>query len=139
MRFLMTAVLFSIACLTFAGCGMDEEENDAYWANVYSELETGREWKIRTRYQHRDYLEYVDEFTRRIHVSDCKRWNWKWDRLPYQDANYWQGRYGDEVSKPRHKWNLEEAMTDPDTGIRYHIGGWLRSGGVIMGICCFGD
>lgn len=116
MKSIFTAVLLCIACIAFAGCA--EYENDML------ELETEREWKIRTRYAHKDYLEIVDEFNHRIHTNECSRWNWEWARLPYKDANYWQGRHGDEAAKPAHKRDYAKAMTDPDTGIRFHIGGW---------------
>ena len=138
MRFLITAVLLCIACIAFAGCGMDEDENDAYWQEVY-DYNMSNEPNIERRWTHRDWLEIEDPLNHRIHVSECKRWNYNWLALPYQDANYWQGRYSDEGAKPAHKQDYAKAMTDPDTGIRFHIGGWLKSGGVITGRCCSGN
>lgn len=144
MKMLITAVLLSIACLAFAGCGWSpatgsKEDFDRDTREGLKYLMSDGpviKGRIQNRYNHTDYLEYVDEFTRRIHVSNCKRWNYNWDPLPYEYANVWQERSNDEAAKPAHKRDYAKAMTDPDTGIRYEIGGWMKSGGVITGWCC---
>ena len=136
MRFLMTAVLLSIACLAFAGCAESWEEYNAHtnanidrWNKhlgdaVDSSNPLVASSPLELRWTHRDWLEKEDALNYRIHNGRCDRWNQNWVPLPPDQASVWRRRRNAEQEKPEHKWDMKTAMTDPDTGKRYRIGCW---------------
>ena len=99
MRYLITAVLLSTACLAFAGCGTDEDLSspsvhgkygDANW---YRENKPGQIW---------------------LHRKDCKVWNNDWEAVPDAQAGYWVDLDTVEAAKPESEWNHDKVMRNHD-------------------------
>ena len=133
MRFLITAVLLSIACLAFVGCvGIDEEEwreesedlYPEYVTVINGEKETGdpQEWGIYYRYQFgHKYWKQTNWSNMMFHGNACDDWQPDWK--PYGEAEGKEIR-SHVIGKSEHRYRHFETdieLYDKETGKPLHV------------------
>lgn len=131
MKMLITAVLLSIACLAFAGCGMDEDDYreglddlfPEYVTVINGEKETG-DPQLRiihqyNRFKHK-YWKHPYRFDITFHGNACEDWQPDWEH--YDEAEGLEIR-SHVLKKPEREkyFETDEILYDKETGKRIRV------------------